>query len=492
MKKIEPLTKEKMIKILQIIAVVICVGLINILGIHVIYHFTKKNDETVQEEEVNIDENYNAEEGIIDKDIYEGTILLETEDAGQEYIDSTLFLGDSNTARFLTFKNDEGTTFTTKNNTIGVVGMGIDSISSLAVMEFSTGRYTIPDAVKILQSERVIITFGTNNLSGNSTDTTSFIERYTKQIKAIIDAYPSVDIIVNAIPPVAEKRSYTNVSMIQIDAYNKAIVAMCEENDWKFLDSSEALKDESTGYAKTGYTDSDGLHLSQKGLQALFTYIRTHSYITDDDRPKPLTEIPTIIGVPSGLFQVNPLTNEEFTEDVTQVSCGENAWSDEYGGCYCNAGYEGDAYSGCTAIIDTTSTPSMEESSSPSPSTETITEKKEDQGDSSTSDSEEKKEETETPNTGDNTGGDSTTNPPSEESQEPIQCGENQQLVNGGCVCIDGYVDIGNGCVTKASCEEGQYDENTNTCIVSSTPENDEPVQESAPTNDEIIEIPAE
>lgn len=258
---------------------------------------------------------YDAAANVIDVTKYEGTILAETQDAGQDYIDSTLFLGDSNTARFMRITGEDGSTFTTKNNTIGVVGMGIDAISTLKCMQFSTGTFTMPDAVKILQPQRVIITFGTNNLSGSSTDATSFIDRYSAQIQEIEDAYPSVDIIVNSIPPVAKNRTYTNVTMTQIDAYNKAIATMCQDKDWKYLNSAETLKDSSSGYAKEGYTISDGLHLSTQGLTALFTYIRTHAWITEDDRPKPLASIPTIVGVPDGLIRTDPLTNEDFTED---------------------------------------------------------------------------------------------------------------------------------------------------------------------------------
>lgn len=252
---------------------------------------------------------------IIQEGEFDGTLLPETEDAGKDYVDSTLFLGDSNTARFLKVTDSEGNTFTKLNNTIGVVGMGIDAISTLPCMDFSTGRYTMPQSVKILQPERVIITFGTNNLSGTSTDASDFITRYTAQIEAVESAYPSADIIINSIPPIGRVNQYPNVSMKQIDAYNKAIAEMCQKYGWKFLSSSETLKDASTGYARDGYTVSDGLHLSSEGLEALFFYIRTHAWITEDDRPKPLASIPTVIGVPDGLIQINPLNEETFTED---------------------------------------------------------------------------------------------------------------------------------------------------------------------------------
>lgn len=311
---------------------------------------------------------YKPDENKINDTEYEGTILKKTDDAGKDYINSTLFLGDSNTARFLTFTDSDKKTFTTKENSIGVVGMGIDAISTMPVIDFSTGRFTMVDAVKILQPQRIIITFGTNNLSGKSTDATNFIERYTKQLKAIEEAYPYADLIVNAIPPVSEKRDYPNVTMTQIDAYNKAIVKMCEENDWKFLNSSEVLKDAKTGYAASGIMEHDGLHLSKKGLTTLFQYFREHSYITEDDRPKPLNAIPTIIGVPSGLFTVNPLTNKDFTQDeATSTSCGENAWGDDSGGCYCNEGFTGDPYAGCVIEENEEPTSSPEATSTPTP-----------------------------------------------------------------------------------------------------------------------------
>lgn len=59
-----------------------------------------------------------------------GTIPPETADAGRSYVDETLFIGDSNTARYLLYANETGTAFTSLNNNIGVVSMGVGSITS--------------------------------------------------------------------------------------------------------------------------------------------------------------------------------------------------------------------------------------------------------------------------------------------------------------------------------------------------------------------------
>ena len=165
----------------------------------------KKEEPEATPEPTEETEVYDASAGVLDKKEYDGTVLEDTKDAGESYIESTLFLGDSNTARFLAVINSETKkTFTSKSNTIGVVGMGIDAIASFPCMDFSTGRYSMPQSVAILQPERVIITMGTNNLYGSSTETKSFIERYQKGIQAVEKAYPSVDIIVNASPPVSK------------------------------------------------------------------------------------------------------------------------------------------------------------------------------------------------------------------------------------------------------------------------------------------------
>ena len=238
-----------------------------------------------------------------------GTILPETADAGRSYVDETLFIGDSNTARYLLYANETGTAFTSLNNNIGVVSMGVGSITSLKCEKFkgSSAMYTVPDAVAMLKPKRIIICYGTNNLSGSSTDATNYIKTYLQGLQAIQTAWPYCDIIVSAIPPLDQQRENTNLTMTQVDAYNAALVQMCEENGFKFLNSAEVLRDDATGWAKKDYTLSDGVHLSKEAVTAYFTYVRTHAYAAEDRRPQPLGTIPTPDGVPANLINKDPI-----------------------------------------------------------------------------------------------------------------------------------------------------------------------------------------
>lgn len=253
---------------------------------------------------------YDASQGVIDTEKFEGTVLPETEDAGAEYVADTLFLGDSNTVRFMMYGDDEtGEPYTTLDNNIGVVSMGVGAITTLKCEEFSgmSSAVTMPKAVEIMQPLRIIITFGTNNLSGTSTNAEKFIESYKKGLKAIHEAYPYAAIIVNSIPPLDSQRENSNLSQTQVDAYNEAICEMCTEEGYKYLNSAETLKDPSTGWAKKDYTLGDGVHLSKNGVDALFSYIRTHAYDNEDTRPKPLKSIPTPKGVQPGLISSDPI-----------------------------------------------------------------------------------------------------------------------------------------------------------------------------------------
>lgn len=256
------------------------------------------------------DLDYDASLGVIDTKKFEGTVLPETQDAGAQYVADTLFLGDSNTVRFMMYGDEKtGEAYTTIRNNIGVVSMGVGAITTLKCEEFSgmSSAVTMPEAVKILQPQRIIITFGTNNLSGTSTNAEKFIDTYKKGLKAIHEAYPYAALIVNSIPPLDAQRENSRLSQTQVDAYNEAICEMCTAEGYKYLNSAEALKDETTGWAKKDYTLGDGVHLSKNGVDALFAYIRTHAYENEDTRPKPLKKIPTPKGVQPGLVKNDPI-----------------------------------------------------------------------------------------------------------------------------------------------------------------------------------------
>ena len=239
------------------------------------------SDSAVEPESIITESGYNKEENTIDTTAYSATILPESSDAGQTYVDETLFLGDSNTARMYRMFD-----FCTYDNAIGSVGMSAKSLATYACVELNnSGSYvTMAKAVAGMQPKRVIITFGTNDLSP-SYKAADFVKNYQTGIESIVEAYPSVDILINAIPPLGQQHSNQSLTQTQVDEYNKALVEMCKEKGWKFLNSAEVLKDSATGYAKSGYVESsDGIHLDQRG-DGSAVHLRAHPQLHHRRRP---------------------------------------------------------------------------------------------------------------------------------------------------------------------------------------------------------------
>ena len=310
------------------------------------------SDSAVEPESIITESGYNKEENTIDTTAYSATILPESSDAGQTYVDETLFLGDSNTARMYRMFD-----FCTYDNAIGSVGMSAKSLATYACVELNnSGSYvTMAKAVAGMQPKRVIITFGTNDLSP-SYKAADFVKNYQTGIESIVEAYPSVDILINAIPPLGQQHSNQSLTQTQVDEYNKALVEMCQEKDWKFLNSAEVLKDSVTGYAKSGYVEtSDGIHLTRTAMDALFNYIRTHSYITEDDRPA-LTTIPKHTGDKDAVVYTVPVVSSSSTAtatatpEPTEEPADSESTSDSY--------------------VETTPTPTPEVTATPSPTPE--------------------------------------------------------------------------------------------------------------------------
>ena len=298
-RKAKRLTKEAKQLLLLIGGVVVLVAVVIGITVAVFYSKNPKNpaadsadpqdSSLVTSSGLTVEENdYDPEKNVLEVDKYVGTILPATEDAGEEYLDETLFIGDSNTYRYMTYAH------TSLKNTIGVPGMGIQNVLTEKCVKFKgySDRVTIPEAVKIMQPKRIIIGFGTNNANGDWSPE-YMAEQYGKMLDGIEAQWPYADIIIAAIPPVARVRDgYQNISMSVIDAYNQALVGLAEERGCKFLNTTEVLKDPETGFTMEGYTITDGIHLAKPAVDALFGYIRTHAYETEDRRPTPLKTVP--------------------------------------------------------------------------------------------------------------------------------------------------------------------------------------------------------
>ena len=212
-------------------------------------------------------------------------LLTETADAGTDYLNDTLFLGDSNTVRLYNNGLISLQQFCAKEG----IGTQVALSEGIVTFKKDSNHYTIPQAVAMMKPRRVVMTFGTNDTGMEVSD---FIAHYTALIQAIQQSYPYTDIIVNTVPPVpVDHSNYPHMDQAKIDDFNMALLDLCEQLGVRFLNSAEALKG-SDGYGIADYYTSGDIHLKSAGLKAVLNYLRTHALQTEDRRPD-TNNIPT-------------------------------------------------------------------------------------------------------------------------------------------------------------------------------------------------------
>lgn len=248
-------------------------------------------------------------------------LLAETADAGTEYLDSTLFLGDSNTVRLYNNGLISLQQFCAKEG----IGTQVALNEGIVTFKNDTAHYTIAQAVAKMKPRRVVMTFGTNDTGMEVAD---FISNYTALVQAIQEAYPYTDLIVNTVPPIPENHSnYPHMDQAKIDDFNMALLNMCEQLGVKFLNTAEVLKGEN-GYGQPDYYTDGDIHLKSAGLKAALNYLRTHAYQTEDRRPD-TNNIPTrtleYVSNPSSAVQAPSSEEPASSSESESVSSSETA-----------------------------------------------------------------------------------------------------------------------------------------------------------------------
>lgn len=226
----------------------------------------------------NLSEHYQIDQG-------SAALLPETGDAGEEYLNDTLFLGDSNTVRLYNNGLISLQQFCAKE------GIGTQAALNDGIVTFKNdgNHYTIAEAVAKMKPRRVVLTFGTND---TGMEVNEFITHYTTLVQTIQASYPYTDIIVNTVPPIPENHSnYPHMDQAKVDDFNMALLNLCEQLGIRFLNTAEVLKGEN-GYGIAEYYTNGDIHLKTAGLKAALNYLRTHAYSTEDRRPD-TANIPT-------------------------------------------------------------------------------------------------------------------------------------------------------------------------------------------------------
>lgn len=204
------------------------------------------------------------------KALPEGGVLVETADAGDSYVAQTIFVGDSNFERLREYGLVDAGTVAAK------VGIGAGGITTDPFIEV-TGQdspLTIAQTMAAIGPNRILVMMGTNDVPTMTAD--EFAATYKAALAELRKSAPNADIVVAAIPPVANWKDSEMLNASAVRQFNEALLALCKEEGYPYLDTYAALAD-GNGYLPEAYTD-DGYHLTQQALDVLLQYYRTHAY----------------------------------------------------------------------------------------------------------------------------------------------------------------------------------------------------------------------
>ena len=200
--------------------------------------------------------------------------LPETADAGQEYIDRLVFLGDSTTYGLKAYDVVDGDqVWTPSSGTLALFNQAVATI----VYPKTGAEILITDAVADAQPEYMVLTIGVNGVSMMDED--AFKSDYTALVQRIQSVSPGTKIICNSIYPVESTYEAKNngINNAKINAANGWILEVAEQTGCGYTDSASVLKG-SDGCLIPEYGNGDGIHLCTAGFEAVLQYLRTHKY----------------------------------------------------------------------------------------------------------------------------------------------------------------------------------------------------------------------
>lgn len=208
---------------------------------------------------------------------FDMTILKETERANDNYINETIFYGDSITENFAYYNALSWNVVWAK------ASLTPENAHTWEVPIRPYGvNMTLADAVKTYKPKRLVITLGANAVAVMTED--YFISTYEDLVKKVKENSPNTLVIVQSIFPVdirwdTHANTNNSINNTKINRLNYKLAEMCERQEVKFLNTAEVLKD-SSGRLENGLGyDSDGIHLLPSGNSKVVEYFRTHAYI---------------------------------------------------------------------------------------------------------------------------------------------------------------------------------------------------------------------
>ena len=259
---------QKIERLTRLMLMILAGLLVVLLALTVTFFATKPSNRPVKNPESTTDDQSSSP-------TTDPVILTETSDAGMDYQNSIIFVGDSLTAHIRSRGVLTGGTATKQvwcpeNNM-----MNLNSeVTAAKIVYPETGeKMTVAEAAGKAKPAVMVITLGTD-WGVSYLPESEFKECYSNLIRDIQKASPDTKIILQSIFPVAQ--ACKTLDNAKIDTANKWVKAIASENGCRYLDTQSILKDDKN-FLKEEYAESDGIHLHKNAYVAILEYIRTHA-----------------------------------------------------------------------------------------------------------------------------------------------------------------------------------------------------------------------
>ena len=126
----------------------------------------------------------------------------------------------------------------------------------------------------------MVLSFGTNGLSGFHSNPKLYAASYAKLIAAIKEASPETVIILQTVYPVGVKQTSFHQDAATLNGYinelNEQLLTIAKDNGVFVADTASTLND-AEGNLRIEYDNGDGLHLSAAAYEAVLHILRTHA-----------------------------------------------------------------------------------------------------------------------------------------------------------------------------------------------------------------------
>ncbi len=215
----------------------------------------------------------------------DGCVLPESADAGEEYINSFVFMGESTTYHLKSRGVLSGGTATTQvwGPKSGTMMLDASAFATRIVYPESGEELDIGVAAKQKQPRRLLLCFGLNGAVGSIARGSAYFKKcYSSLIDTVLASSPSTQIVIQSCYPIAASMDMSGYSVDAktlngyIDNINSWARELCEERGIPYLNTCEILKD-GNGFLFEEYQSGDGYHLTREAYLEILKYIRTHA-----------------------------------------------------------------------------------------------------------------------------------------------------------------------------------------------------------------------